>query len=87
MKCLGKVRGKSGNFEVDDKWQPCTGMCHTVFLVFKHVQCIYTQILKNPCHMFKDMVRGANSVKKISSRAPIEEQSHETKILKQAQNC
>ena len=23
-KCQGKVREKSGNFEVDDKWQPCT---------------------------------------------------------------
>ena len=23
MKCQGKIREKSGNFEVDDKWQPC----------------------------------------------------------------
>ena len=22
-KCQGKIREKSGNFEVDDKWQPC----------------------------------------------------------------
>ena len=23
MKCQGKISEKSGNFEVDDKWQPC----------------------------------------------------------------
>ena len=23
VKCQGKIREKSGNFEVDDKWQPC----------------------------------------------------------------
>ena len=25
-KCQGKIREKSGNFEVDDKWQPCNRM-------------------------------------------------------------
>ena len=24
VKSQGKIREKSGNFEVDDKWQPCT---------------------------------------------------------------
>ena len=24
VKCQAKIREKSGNFEVDDKWQPCT---------------------------------------------------------------
>ena len=23
VKCQGKIREKSGNFEVDDMWQPC----------------------------------------------------------------
>ena len=23
VKCQGKIREKSGNFVVDDKWQPC----------------------------------------------------------------
>ena len=23
VKCQGKIREKSGNFEMDDKWQPC----------------------------------------------------------------
>ena len=23
VKCRGKIREESGNFEVDDKWQPC----------------------------------------------------------------
>ena len=25
VKCQGQIREKSGNFEVDDKWQPCIG--------------------------------------------------------------
>ena len=24
IKCQGKIREKSGNYEVDDKWQPCS---------------------------------------------------------------
>ena len=34
VKCQGKIREKSGNFEVDDKWQPCRallpGLQHSV---------------------------------------------------------
>ena len=26
VKCQGKIREKSGNFEVDDKWQLCNGL-------------------------------------------------------------
>ena len=25
VKSRGKIREKSGNFKVDDKWQPCSG--------------------------------------------------------------
>ena len=27
-KCLGKIREKSGNFEMNDKWQPCLHVYH-----------------------------------------------------------
>ena len=26
VKCPGKIRERSGNFEVDDKWQPCVSI-------------------------------------------------------------
>ena len=29
LKCQGKIREKSGNFEVDDKWQPCNLLIST----------------------------------------------------------
>ena len=28
LKCQGNIREKSGNFEVDDKWQPYTCICN-----------------------------------------------------------
>ena len=30
VKCQGKIREKSGNFEVDDKWQPCETFSYAI---------------------------------------------------------
>ena len=27
MKCQGKKQGKAGDFEMNDKWQPCDWLC------------------------------------------------------------
>ena len=42
-KCQGKIREKSGNFEVDDKWQPCLnpGIILFMYLKFSEFQTFH----------------------------------------------